>query len=382
MWKHADTEQENLIENIVGSPEFKGSKVTADILRFLFDRRFARHGTVRKQISIELDGKDGNAVGMAISDLRNRLVAYAESSDGKKQKWLCGLPQGDGHRLSFSLNPDRELSPTERFWLAHTVHPSPVVIVNDDLLFFFNLKEASSLRFFDTNVEDIDYALDELKKRHPNVDTEDLRPAYGYEGAGQRVAVTRVADWFLEMTNKKPVTTSSRNTTRKAVIEGSPVLIGHSRTNPYIRRLMDATECSHLAYRCLHGQFAAVEIRGAKPEEKAVVKKFGPDTREKNLVLSSNKDDIWFGTATRIRHPGRPDEGLTMITSDVEFALREIGVALTQDGAVARMLAKAGFAASTLPPSFEMLFSVKLAPGNMLDEAGSAELLCCRTYDN
>jgi hypothetical protein len=380
----AEAEQEQLIESI--ATVLKDSPKISAVLRFLFERRSARQGTTRRQIAIDLGDEtlNTNAVGVAVSDLREKLTAYAKSEVGRSTKWICTLPPGDGHRLQFSLNPRRILSPTECFWLPHTETATPITIVSDDLLFFFNLKDASAIRFFNTNVEDIDQALDKLKELHPTVDTQNLRPAYGYEGAGQRVAVERIATWFREVAEKTPHTTTSRNTTRKEVLDRSPILIGHSRTNPFIRRLMDAKECSHLGYRCAHEEFGVVEVRTPRkplPRERKTLSRFKPEARRRRKIaaLRGTKDDVWFGTVTRIPHPGRPNEALTIIASDVEFALREIGIALTDDVTLAQVLKQADVEVP-LDDSFEMLFAVKLAPGNMLDEAGSAELLCCRTY--
>lgn len=78
---------------------------------------------------------------------------------------------------------------------------------------------------------------------------------------------------------------------------------------------------------------------------------------------------------TRMPNPESESQAITLITSDTTLAIQQVAHAITNDNELKPILATLGWPEKPLPPSFEMLFSVDIAPSGVDDNASPAHLL-------
>jgi hypothetical protein len=69
-----------------------------------------------------------------------------------------------------------------------------------------------------------------------------------------------------------------------------------------------------------------------------------------------------------------------MISSEATLAIREVARALTDDAQMEKIFSFCGISENAMPESFEMLFSVRIAPSNIEHETGEPEILGFRKY--
>ena len=141
---------------------------------------------------------------------------------------------------------------------------------------------------------------------------------------------------------------------------------------------MDSVSAKHLGYR-IDSALGAVRITNPTDPEKASLKKFGLDGE----ILGPMKDwSVVFGLLTRLPNPSGYGH-ITIICADYwARVVTQIVDATTNDELAGTFLQRMNWPEDKpLPESFEVLFSVTLAPAD-LEAESLPTLLCWRLYEN
>jgi hypothetical protein len=182
----------------------------------------------------------------------------------------------------------------------------------------------------------------------------------------------------------------------------SPILTGSHRSNKFIGILLNSTEGGHLRYRQHEVKVGYLAIKHAEDLEKAAAEKAAlaaaavskiPPYEENGctvvpvdpITLSARRTR--FAILTRMPKPGGGGS-ITMICSDTWLAIEQVALALTSEEAkpgedqpqIVTILKALGWPERALPASFEVVFSVKIAPGGFEDAAEAPQLLLASTY--
>jgi hypothetical protein len=375
-------EQESLVQKILTSTRFENASTMRDIFIYLFKNthRFVS----RNELALEVykaNAKDtqlsvANSAAERCGALREALKEFVEGP-GTNEPWRCELLpgiRGQGYRLKFVK---RDTSPTELFWCPHLEAPNRIVVVCNSHLFFHDPEQNSSFRFYDTNAEgDAEEALALLRKLHPKAYKKGLLPIRFYLSSGEVNAYAHLQSWFHTHAGVLIPRRVSRDVQAREILNSSPILLGRPDANSFIKRILNSPEASHLAYR-FHKPLGAVKINAPRKDEIKALSRFPLSS---GGVLGPVPNwEVVFGIVTRLPNPSGYGS-VTIISADYyATVIAQIAAALTSDEQASRLLAQMNWpAGKSLPESFEMLFAVRLSPGNMEGE-GHAELMAWRT---
>src|SRR5579884_188917 len=372
-----EREQRALIEGILASPVFAKSARCRQLLQILFEHRHEALSSNAIALLLYKRQKAGDTEESAVrgqcSELREALRQY---SPALLDAWQCTLPRPEakGYRLEFS--PIKR-TPAQLFWWPHVEHAERMAIVTNALLFFYDYDEQSVIRFFDTNDQpSSEQCLSALEHNHQEAFAPGLKPVHFYLASGEVTACEILQRWFLKTANLLPPRRVSRDMPRSDILHSSPVLLGNRHTNKIIRQMRDSREAGHLAYR-FGEKLGTVHIHEPRDTELHALSRFGI-TPEGNIGPTRNWEVI-FGMATRFPHPGGSGP-VTIISSDfTSLGMARIVEALTSDEKAGKLLNQMEWPPDKpLPESFELLFTLRPAPGNIEGELSNPELVWWR----
>jgi hypothetical protein len=377
-------ERESLIAEILASPVFAGAPKMRELLRFLATENRPKKGEeIADKLNIEPD-----SFRQQVTDLRSKLDEYAASPEGLRQHWRCDCPKG-----IYDLTFKRITKPTRVFWQAHLSDPNrPVIVVCNELMFYQDFENNKIVRFTDVNpeTEDKERQLAELRNRYPAAlqENPNLQPMFLYLVSGELAAADKLNDWFEQNEQRKALRRISRMRIDDELFASSPILLGTTRTNRYIRKFLveSKTEAGQFSYN-FTGSFRETEILNLDkfPAERANLQQYKDQLRSngRGVILSSQiqREGYAFGVVWRMRLPGNRRNPVTIIASDSTHAMQQIAHALVDDQQMRLILDEMAWSLSEpLPGRFELLFSVLIEPGSLDFTAGPAELIGWRTY--
>ena len=314
-------------------------------------------------------------------DLRAELDDYNRNN---AERWHCGLPdavRGEGYQLRFVKAPQHSPA-TNLFWEAHRSSGREITAVCDPLLFFHDFPNGKLFRFVDTNIEEPSRskALAELKSLHHDDFSNELHPGHFYVELGAILAAKSIREYFWREGRLRVPMVLSKEMTRRQLLDSSRVLIGTVRTNNFMRQIFSSpADTGMVAYRLDPDHFAWVTIDTRKVSGVESLEKLGMTTDATGKgVLITPSEGMTLGIVTRIVNPDGHG-AITFISSDASLNLKQMAQALTDEKQLQRIFMQMGRSLDDpLPASLEMLFLVRLAPGNLDDEAGQAQLLSWR----
>ena len=375
------TEESKQIERIKGSEEFKGAEKQRDLLDFFAKRMGTPFGAADIEEhfygcpAFHRDHKPGRSR-VAVLELRDRLARYRQAN--ADDKWLCRIA-GEGQKEAYELQliSSEQRPASDVFWGAHLDKVSDVIAVCGDHLFFFDRRQKMAFRFYDLNADGTD---EELRTAlgHFNLrgDRSELLPLRNvYLATGEVQAFEMLQAWFHDRSGILIRRVASRDIRPEMVHRSSPILFGRPDTNRYMKGIFDSQEAKHLGYR-MGKTYGSIEIRNVTPQEKEDLAPWGLEVTGKDGKLGPVKNwEHVFGVVTRIPNPS--GYGFVTMISFHYYAkvTSQIVEALTTDKLAAAVLAKMKWSVQrNLPGSFELLFAVRISPGNIEGE-GVAELL-------
>lgn len=365
--------------------EFKSAKDQKKLLEYLFGRR--GNPPYAKDIEADVYKRDpshslhnpGHAR-ERIGEFKLRLETYA--SRNPTEKWHCNLPGAedkDGYRLQFLLRQTL----VEQLWEPHFTSGKFISVVCDPLLFFYDHAEGRMLRFVDTNIEGLnrERATDELQLKHPGKTPEKLIAGHFYVDVGALLASERLREYFWNFKQVRVPLVFDKDGVGQDWTKGSPVLLGTARTNTFIRRILGAPETKALRYRLHLEKFAWVTIDRPSDSDVSRLLALGPiiEWNKENTSFTTTSPEFTIGIVSRFKDPRGGSGFITLITSDATRNTTQLAEALTDDKQFGGICEQMGI--KNLPESFEMLFLVKLWPGDLDDEAGEAQLIGWHALD-
>jgi hypothetical protein len=374
-----ENEWRELINRMFADKAFNKAKDQRDILQYLYTRR--DNPPYAKDIEGDVYGRPPshrlhNPVHARerIADFKKRLDAYALSHPS--EKWHCDLPGAEdkeGYKLEFILKQTL----VDQFWEPHFASGKQVNVVCDPLLFFYEHTQGRILRFVDTNIEGLDRkrALTELEKLHPSPAKEKLLAGHFYVDVGSLIASERLRDYFWKLKQVRVPMVIDKEGVGQEWTKGSPVLLGTAKTNSFIRKILRAPETKPLKYR-LNDKFAWVTIDSVRDEERKALSDVladGVEWSSDGQSFTTSKPELTIGIVSRFRDPRGGAGVITLITSDATRNTTQMAEALTDEKQFTAICEKMGVA--SLPASFEMMFLVRLWPGDLDDEASEAQLI-------
>lgn len=379
-------EQASLVERILSTKPFINAGKRRKLLIYLYENRDRFIGG--KEISHEVLGTpatkdeymyDAGRVRERCMDLRDALKRYAESAS---DRWICELPEGtrgEGYRLEFRPR-NSMVSATEAFWAPHLESPEDIVVICGDHLFFFDPSQNTVFRVYDLNIDgDKDEIRSALKSAYPKLHRQNLEPSHNfYLSTGEVHAYEILQKWIYHKSGVLVPRFTGREVHPGKIHRSSPVLLGRPATNRFMKSILDSPQAEHLAYR-VHTSIGAVHISNPTPEEAERLSKRFPFSREGTLGPVPNWESA-FGIVSRLPNPGGYSAVTIISYHYYAKVVTQIIEELTNEKLASLLLHQMNWEpGDRLPESFEMLFSVKLAPGNIEGE-GRAELLLWRGY--
>jgi hypothetical protein len=379
----SDDEKKALIAKIVKSEAFKGTEDLPKLLRYLADNADKL-----------LSAKDIEALHYRradqhfkpshsrerVSKLKERLDLYAaETPDDVIGLELPDAPDVGGYQLQYR----RRTEPTSvcrRFWAAHLASDKEVRIVCDPLLFFWDGSKEMMFRFVDTNAEGFSRkaALHELDSLHKKEYQASLIPGPLYIDVGSVVAAESIREYFRSAGAHVPMAIDERAT--RDWLKVSPVVIGNARTNSAIRSIF-GSPAHGFSYRLDAGKYTSVQINSPTQDEIQALGEIGMRA-EKDGRFSVTSSDVTIGIVTRMHNP-RGAGVMTFIASDGTFTTKQMAAALTDEKQLRTLFTRMGWHFDrAVPEAFEMMFFVRLWPGDIHDEVSEAKLIFWRAANS
>jgi hypothetical protein len=380
-------EQGALVEKIRESKASSKAPSLRELLTFLFEKRNTKLSAADIEVQHYGYAENSNVHNPAhsrerISKLQECFKAYEIENPDDLLK--CGLPGGNeagGYQLTFR-KLSNEAPPVARFWAAHMESTEETRIICDPLLFFYEHNEGKVLRFVDTNIEGVSraQALSEMKRLHPKSYDGTLIPGHFYVDVGAILAAESLRDYFWRASNLRVPLFIDKDGMQQSGLKSSAILLGTMRTNTMIKRIFEAHETRNLAYRLHPDHFAWITISKPNDTEIKALEGLGDEIEwmDKNSFRTT-APGLTMGIVSRIPNPRGGAGVMTFISSDSTRNTSQMAAALTDDAQLRRIFGQMGQPRSKpLPQTFEMLFLVRLWPGNLDDEAREAELLAWR----
>jgi hypothetical protein len=382
-----ENERQALIQKILASSRFEKTTRMRDI--FIYLSKNSRRFVSRNELALEVYKATASDTQLSVANnagercdaLKDALDWFSEGP-GANETWRCELPggiRGEGYRLRFTKR-QRTSSAVEMFWEAHSNSRKEISVICDPLLFFYDQERGSLFRFVDTNIDqpDREEALSELKRLHRDAFKPGLVSGHFYIDTGAVLAAERLREWFVQ-SGKSPLPFQlSRDVSNKQLLTSSPIFIGTSRTNAFTKRFFGSPESSMLAYRLHPSQFYSITVANPTPEEVKVLGKLGMRAEKRTGILHMRSPEVTLGIVSRIVNPGGSGV-MTFLASDATFNVAQMAATLTDEQQMKRIFAHTGWPLDEpVPECFELMFLVRLWPGNLEDVAGQAELIAWR----
>jgi hypothetical protein len=268
------------------------------------------------------------------------------------------------------------VSACRRFWAAHLESGKEIVTVADPLLFF--AEKEKMFRFMDTNIEGTSRkaALAELKRLHPKEHGAALIPGHLYIDIGSVVASDLIRDFFRSAGVNVPLLVDKHANAHW--LKASPVVIANARNNSAVKSIFGSAGAQNFAYRLGGERYASMQIKNPNEAETRALESIGVKIGAGG-VFERPSMELNFGIVTRMLNP-RGTGVMTFISSDGTFATKEMAATLTDEARLRTIFAQMGWPLDRpAPERFEMMFLVRLWPGDIDDEGSEASLLCWRS---
>jgi hypothetical protein len=397
-------DRKTLVNIAVKTPGLKNAGYLRKLLQSLDEHEVLTADDIWEEVLEEREKEtEDQRVRELVSRLRKTLADIAHTKGASQ---YLEIPSADddwdeqrGKTVYRLIVKERTASTeTEEFWRPHS-RQNNVTLVYAEPVFYYDVKELGFIRYLDTNPRSVDseIAIGELEKKHgkelrayfSGELNARLRPSRVYVGIGDVAAMDMLQRWF-----RKYVSLSVRfeASDRVAGLQGGcPVLLGSERTNRFIENYLNSDEGKKFCFRQSKNLIGHVDVRNVREAEKGNLAGYiglpgysmteeGPVTVAGMLPTISQQRER-FVILTRMPVPGGKGWA-TMISCDSTLGVREVAAALVKDRELGKIFAKAGIDKGQIPPSFEMLFSVRIAPAEIEHEAGTPKLVGFRAYEN
>lgn len=386
---------DDLIQRIMAAKLFSGAPQMCRLLEYFYDNKDRR--IPAEELEQEHYGRlkgtseyDPAHARLNANELKNKLAKYTQQAP--QEEWLhCELlpsnRSGDGYQLRFYASSAAAL-----FWSPHLSSQKKLSVICESLLFFYDHDKGKMLRFVDTNIDKPDRkdALKELERLHPGTNPDNsFVPGHFYFNAGAIMAAESLRDYFGNIFKQRVPLLFTKDIQINQLFPYSPVILGTIQTNPIMRVIFSSPK-TEIAYRMSEGILPWVTIEKPTQREIEVLGKSLGMKRDSDgngvLELRGNgrleSSEPSVGIVTRLANPLGTGP-FTFISSYSVLNVAKIAAALTDEKRMKEFFLQMDWPLEPpLAASFEMMFRVNLAPANMDDEAGDAELLCWRWRPN
>ena len=375
-------EQSVLIARIKNSAPFRRSSQMGTLLDFLLKQSTPVAARDIDSVCFGEPARLGSHARQRVLALRKSLADYEAAHPDEKWKIVIPEARGNGgYRAEIVPSIRVDTSLASSFWRPHVLSPKKCRVVCDPVLFFYDHSMPGAFRFVDTNIDSPNdgAALECLKQKHPDAYRDNLIPFHLFIDVGSVRASETLRKYFAKTMSQPISLILSTDCTRKQYLKLSPIFVGTSRTNAFLRGYFRSGDASGLAFRISQETYPAIQI--LRPTAKEVA-----DLRPLGLKLDKNRDgflltpakDKTLGIVSRVPGPTQ-NAVMTMIMSDAPFAVAKMAEMLTNEDALRRTFEQMGWSSSRpIPDTLEMLFQVNLWPGDVPDEANEPRLLAWR----
>jgi hypothetical protein len=313
-----------------------------------------------------------------VSSVRKILADYKSQNPGAN--WVFSIEAGSrstGYQLKVKRAPQ---TPTKNFWSSHILATRETPIICDPLLFFYDHSSVQVTRFMDTNIDSpsLTGSIEELKKKHLDFYKENLVAGHQYLDIGSFLATEKIRTWFSDNSDKALKVQLSYESPSKKLLNSSPIFIGSTRTNAFLRDFYDSAAAKKLRYRLHKDKFAYITVTDPRERDLQVFGKYGMKVSNGVGTLATPGAEMTLGFVARVPNPGGTGH-FTVISSDATYAVSKMAEALCDDVQLGDIMRICGWPTEQpLPDTFEWFFLVRLFPGGIADEAKEAELLTWR----
>lgn len=240
-------ERQELLRRVLASSEFARAESLRRILLFLFERAQDADGrSIREQeIAIEALGRPVDfdpridpIVRVSMASVRDRLRCYYEQ-EGRSEAVRLLLPKGT-YKLQFEVRPEapqrkrEDIEARERFWAPYLSPTHPNLLVYTELL-FYRSEDGTFVR----NIYVNDRAAGESAIRE-YIDLPKDRewlPSFHFTSAGEVNCMLSIMRAFNELSTSLECR-NGRFFTWADARRSNLILLGSSRTNPFVRSLL------------------------------------------------------------------------------------------------------------------------------------------------
>jgi hypothetical protein len=364
-----------LIDSIVQSEWFVGAKFRILLLRYLAaheNRAVSAKELVHNVFthllpkSQQIDDDMLAVVRRQCYELRVSLASFNASTSAEGQPLRCELPEaipGEGYRLRFIIQ-GKAARPTLCFWRPHLNPERHITIVVNEPLFYRNTKTNAVFRFADMTEDDAESeeAIRILQTQHEQLYAQEVYASRTYMLSGEIEAHDYINEWFETAAARKTSRRISRSTVQAEINDSSPILLGNTRTNRFMRKIVK-DEGTSQNFRVSPDRFGIVEVHHATTREEDLLRnEFASNIRPGSgtIVLEDDPRGDVFAVVTRIPNPSG-EGAVTIICSDYSQCLGQVARTLTDDGRLAELFGELQWLQDkVVPRAFQWLFAVHL----------------------
>lgn len=303
-----------------------------------------------QQIAIEALGRPANfdpkidpIVRVSIASIRERLQTYFEQ-EGSAEPIRLTLPKGQ-YRLLFELRAPgphghvvEGAEARSRFWTPYLSPGNPNLMVFTEMLFY---RDESGNFVRNIYVNDRATGEAEIKKALGLGEEREFTPTYHFVSAGEMNCLLSVTRMFFQLGASLGLH-NSRFFSWADLRRANLILIGSSRTNPFVRSLQGSLPLVLTPH--------SIEDREAPPEKP--VSWSGQRYRDGDLERLPE-----YAVVTRRSGPVAGTT-LTMITANHGRAIERAGRFITEESHLLGL--EEAFGGAALPPHFQLLLRVEM----------------------
>jgi hypothetical protein len=243
--------QQALLDRILASPHFEHTLTLGRILSYVCGNTAGTEKRLKEyEIATEVlrrdhsfDPKIDPVVRVSMKGIRERLQRYFDDA-GTREPLRLVIPKGQ-YRAEFievQSPPDAELQGGAQvlkcLWNAYLAQKRTNVLVYTEPLFF---REGWETYVRNLYVNDPEDGNRKLTERLPELRTRKLHPSFHYLDAGEVHSMLLLMQFFHEMDSRVSVR-NARISSWHEMRHSNLVLVGCTRTNPYMDMLQEETD--------------------------------------------------------------------------------------------------------------------------------------------
>lgn len=345
-------ETQRILQRLFSSRHFVHARSLRRILEFVCEQTREPGAESLKEYEIAVgaslrpesfDPKTDPIIRVSISGIRERLAAYF-AAEGRDEAFRLAIPKGEYRAVFTRAEPGgggaAETLARRTFWADYMSLGRPNLMLFAETLFFRD-DEGNYLR--NIYVNDLDRGLTSIESEWPGVGGRGFRPSYNFVPAGEVQSLISLKAAFDAM----GVPVEARNArflTWSDLREANLVLIGSTRTNPFVAQLA-------------RGEPFALEekvIRNIEPRpgEEA-------EYRGRRFVEGSLERSTEIALVTR--RPAMVGGGtVTIVSANHGRGIEGAGDYLTREDALADLAARLSGPERRLPRHFQVLLRVEM----------------------